>query len=593
MANLVQPVVPLEPIEERIIEFKGLNRKKVVEDGEMSDMWNLSSDEYPLLKQRKPRGRMNPPSGAIRPESIMAIREKIAMIARKENGYAFFYDGEEITAVENLDSTSKMVVINTKVCFFPQNTYLIIDPDGKIPEPPAVAYGSLGLSLSVSSAAVTASLESTVIALSDTSGIKADDALDISGTLTYTGGSADVTVSCTVNEVGSSSITLPENTFLGILPEGVTSATFTGTIKRNVPNLDFVVEWNNRLWGCSNTDNTIYACKLGDPTNWNYFQGTNMDSFAAEQGTDGQFTGVGKYSNHIIFFKQETMCRIYGTAPSNFQLTNTEVFGVEKGSSRSVVTINDSIFYKSKIGIMAYEGGVPYCISDKFNVEFRDVVAGTEKRKYYASIHTKAAGYEMMVLDTEKGVWHKEDNARFRSCSTIGDKLYFIQYDDDILACSEDLPCSEWLHVGGENVTGSVGIINPDSPYEDINNMEWMAVFGPFDEYIEEHKIYSKLALRIHTPHGGELILATHEGKPLWTHLGEEMGMPKWMRVSISIDEGPWEEVEMYEPPEKRGEFIPIIPRRCDRYSVKIEGQGECELKTLTRRVRKGSFGRI
>jgi hypothetical protein len=110
---------------------------------------------------------------------------------------------------------------------------------------------------------------------------------------------------------------------------------------------------------------------------------------------------------------------------------------------------------------------------------------------------------------------------------------------------------------------------DPDDPPENYEDIEWRAVFGPFDEYIEEHKIYSKLAIRL-----------------------KANGVAS-AKVFISIDEGPWEQVEHYERVSTKGDFIPIIPRRCDRYSVKIEGKGNCEVKSLTRRVRQGSFGRL
>ena len=66
MANLVSPGYNqstlinsmLAPMEERIIEFKGLNRRDYVEEGEMSDMKNLTSDNYPLLTPRNLRANL-------------------------------------------------------------------------------------------------------------------------------------------------------------------------------------------------------------------------------------------------------------------------------------------------------------------------------------------------------------------------------------------------------------------------------------------------------------------------------------------------------------------------------------------------------
>lgn len=571
MANLVTPVNMLPPTENRVIDFKGLNRQHTVAEGEMSDMLNLTSDDYPILTQRKPRGTMSLPAGVLRPLRLMSKFERIAMIARTDEDIVFYYDGELINAVNDLSESTTMVAINTKICFFPEKTYLEIAPDGT-----PGTYGSLEATADLTSIAVTVSAADERITLSADHGFKYDDAVTINGVLQYTASgtskSADVDISCPIEQiVNDNTIVLPQGTLLGLLDAGATSISFaSGSISRTMPDLDVVAEWNNRLWGASSADNTIYASKLGDPTNWQYFQGTSLDSYSASQGTDGAWTGIAKYSNHLIVFKQESMSRIFGTAPSNFQVTNSEIFGVESGSRQSVITINDTVFYKSKIGIMAYSGSTPVCISDNLNTEFRDVVAGTEKRKYYASMHKKAGGYELMVFDTEKGLWHKEDSTRFRSTATIDDKLYYIVYHDELLNCSEHLYCSEWLLVGSENTSGSVGIINPQNATEDAEQIHWTAVFGPFDEYIEEHKIYSKLALRVATddPNG-------------------------WIKVYISLNDGEWEQVELYEPPTTKGDFIPIVPRRCDRYSVKIEGQGKCEIRSMTRRVRRGSFGRI
>ncbi len=606
MANLVSPGYGrsalineiLKPAEERILEFKGLNRRSVVAEGEMSDMMNLTSDNYPVLTQRKPRGLLPNPTGVIRPLQLLSKFGKIAMIAVNGSGVGFYYDGQLISQVTGLSESTRMVSINNRVCFFPEKTSLDITRLGVQPNTYKTLYADLSLAVDTE---IIISNEDARITLFSGHGLKYDDAINISGTLKYTpqGGTATtmpITVSCWIEDVvNSNTIVLPRETFIEMTGEGATSVKLAQntTITRPVPDLDQVIEWNNRLWGASNADNTIYACKLGDPTNWNYYQGTSMDSYYAEQGTDGVWTGVALYSNHLLFFKQDSICRVYGTAPSNYQITNTDAFGVEQGSRQSVVTINDTVFYKSKIGIMAYSGGTPYCISDGLNVEFKDVVAGTEKRKYYASIHTKAGGYELMVFDTERNLWHKEDNTRFRSCATIDNKLYYVSFKDELLTCSETLPCSEWLLVGDGSVEGSVGIVNPVSATEADYNIKWRAVFGPFDEYIEEHKIYSKLALRLKTSYGPDNDITDENDAAIETDTGHALILDRTVKVYISINEGPWELVETYDPPRTKGDFIPIIPRRCDRYSVMIEGEGKCEIKSLTRRVRQGTFGRL
>ena len=552
MANLVAPVAKLAPVEERIIEFKGLNRKTYVEEGEMSDMQNLTSSNYPLLTPRKLRGELPLPDGVAKPLKIMVKYERIAMIAQKsDDSIAFFYDDEEVTSVTGLTAATEMVAINTKICFFPQKTYLsLIRGSSSVS---IGTFGQLAASQSVTSAAVTISNTDARLTLNAGHGFVKGDAIDINGTLYYTpsGGAATskvCTVSLAVNDVAGNVLTLPRETFIELTGDGATAITFTGSVSRDIPNIHHVIEWNNRLWGASDADNTIYACKLGDPTNWKYYQGTSLDAYYAQQGTDENWTGSAAYSGHLIFFKPNSMTKIYGTSPSSFQITNTVCYGVEAGSSNSVAIVNDKVFYKSSIGIMAYEGGTPYAISDKFNVKFKHVVGGTEGIKYYASIEKDDGTYELMVLDIDKAVWHKEDSVRFRDCCTLDGRLYFIEDS-----------------ASGIFEADRIYIINPETATEKSYQRKWVAVFGPFDEYLEDQKIYSKMSLRFISQPGTKV------------------------NVYIKMDDGEWETVKKFEYASTGGELVPIVPRRCDRFSIKIAGTGDCEIKSLTRRYRRGS----
>lgn len=591
MANLVSPGYKqsklinsvLSPVEERCLEFKGLNKRKVVEEGEMSDMKNLTSDDYPVLSPRKPRGEMELPTGVVLPLRIMARYEKIALIARDdEDQINFYFDGAKVPEVDDLTYDSQMVAINTKICFFPQKTCISVLQTATSASIVVGSYKSLEESATLSGTAVTISNTDCRITLPGLKAFAYDDAINISGTLSYTSeGTAktmECTVSCLIEEViqdtanQTTELVLPRETFIELTGEGAASnpITLTGELSRTMPDLDYVMEWNNRLWGASSEDNTIYACKLGDPTNWQYYQGLSLDSYYAQQGTDGHWTGCAAHSSHAIFFKQNSMARIYGSSPSTWQISNMQCFGVEEGSDRSVVVINDSVFYKSKIGIMVYEGGTPYCISDKFNATFRNVVGATEGNKYYASIQS-GDGFPLMVLDIELGVWHKEDNARMIDACAIGNRLYFINHAGESIKCGEaDAIASPWLPCGhGAATSGTVQIVNPVNATEKASEMEWMAQFGPFDEFLENRKIYSRILMRL---------IRSAESS---------------VKVYISENEGPWELVNEFDPATTGGDYIPIIPRRCDRYSIKIVGTGKCSIKSLTRKVRRGTGGRL
>lgn len=562
MRNLVAPINALEPIEERVLEFQGLNRKAVVDEGEMADMLNLSSDGYPMLKPRKPRGTYTKAPDAIKPISIISRFERIGMIAEKANGdIAFFYNRSEVDNVTGLTADTKMVAINTKICFFPQKTYLEIVRTGSVVTTGDYGYleetfdNTEGLAVSI-----TITNEDCKINLGMSTGFAYDDAVNMVGKLAYTDkdgvahSNVDCNVAFAVQSLDGFSLVCGTETFIELVGEGATNITFNGVIDRKMPDLDHIIEWNNRLWGVSNVENTIYACKLGDPKNWQYYQGTSLDSYYAQQGTDEDWTGCAAYSSHLIFFKQNSLARIYGTSPSSWQIDNMQGYGIEEGSSKSVAIINDIVFYKSTVGIMAYEGGQITPLSDKLGTDIKNVVAGTEGIKYYASVEKADGSHELLVFDASKLVWHREDDVRFRDCCTMDGSLYFIS-DVDTEDFDED----------------KVYIINPSETdiTESIDDMKWMATFGPFDEYIENRKIYSRILLRFRA-------------------LGSSSA-----KVYISMNEGEWELVKEYTDVQTGGEYIPIVPRRCDRYSIKIEGIGNTEIKSLTRNIRRGTGNKL
>lgn len=86
-------------------------------------------------------------------------------------------------------------------------------------------------------------------------------------------------------------------------------------LERRVPDMDYLTECDNRVWGCSNKENVIYACKLGDPTNWFSYRGIAADSYAVTVGSDGAFTGAATCMGYALFFKENTLHKLYGSKP--------------------------------------------------------------------------------------------------------------------------------------------------------------------------------------------------------------------------------------------------------------------------------------
>lgn len=532
MAKLVAPIYQLSPKQERILQFKGWNAKSVISDGEMRDMFNLSSDEYPCLYQRKPRGiyETGIPNLA-KPTAMLVKHKKLAIISDGN----FYYDGVLYPSLQLSDET-QMVAINTRICFFPEKKFF------------NVMNGSVGgLDASVSAENVTATVTSSTITFTSdvpnlANGFKVGDAVSVAASEDF------MTVSAVIDSITETSVTFPDDTFIDITAAGEESREVTLSafrMERSCPDLDYVIESNNRLWGVSNADNVIYACKLGDPTNWAYFQNTTQDSYYAEQGTDGEWTGCAAYSTHLLFFKEDYIHKVYGNRPANYTVESAQCHALEKGSSKSIAVINETVLYKSRLGIMAYAGGTPFLISENFGTErFTDAIAGTDGLKYFVSVLRDGKPL-LLVYDMEKYLWHKEDELRVRDFCYHNGKLLYIDKSDNLI-----------YEMGS------------DMPLEAEKKIKWMAELGPFDEYVEERKVYSQVQMRLSLEEYSKVI------------------------IYISVDGGEWERVWYINDFKEKSQFVPIVPRRCNKFTIRLEGEGRCKIESLVRCYRNSTKGK-
>lgn len=527
--RLATPVYQTLTRQERVLNFKGYNKKSVIDDGEIREMKNLSSDEHPCLYQRKPRGIYTYIDTTVRPEylSMMSKDDKLAVIGDDGN---FYYDGELVIGINGLTEDTQMVAINTKICFFPDKKYYDVK-SGRC--------GNLEVSFALDGAG-TVIVTSSSITFPEGAGVITGFAAG--DTVTCVASDVRLNISAEIINVTEHTITFPRDTFLDIVAEGEDEASVTLTdfsMSRSCPDLDFVIEANNRLWGVSNKDNTIYACKLGDPTNWQYFQTTNMDSYYAEQGTDGEWTGCAAYSGHLLFFKEDYIHKVYGSKPSEYQIETAKCHALEKGSGKSIAIINETVLYKSRLGIMAYAGGTPFLISENFGSDkYTNAVAGTDGMKYYVSAEINGK-YEMMVYDMEKFLWHKEDDTKVRDFCYHNGRMLFINDAD-----------------------GNIYEMASDKPYWKDTPINWMAQFGPFDEFAEDKKVYSKVKMR----------MSLEKGSIVY--------------VYISIDDGEWEHIETITSARESSQLVPVVPRRCNKFSVKLEGVGYCKVESMVREYR-------
>lgn len=339
----------------------------------------------------------------------------------------------------------------------------------------------------------------------------------------------------------------------GILPSNQISVTITNDglkARRTVPVMDFVVEAQNRLWGCRYSEaegiNEIYASKLGDFRNWNSYQGLPTDSWTASRGTAAPFTGAVTLGGNPLFFREEWLEKVYPSSSGAHQIATYSLEGVQIGAHDSMIVIDERLFYKSRQGICVYSGTLPTRISDEFgDWIFKNVRAARHKRKYVLSARRLPLDNDherdvCMIYDLDTGDWHVEDGRWEGAAVTWEDTLYYV-YHGIIY---------RFARSGNES-----------------SNVEWFAESDEISLELPEHKWITYLRLRFSLEHGASC------------------------RVYISYDGGPWLRKGSLHGNRLHTQELGIWPRRCDHFRLRLEGIGGCELQSLSYRMERSEAG--
>ena len=514
-----------------VVAFKGLNYGEGYEDGEFSDTKNISLDEFPCLTQRTGRVWQDNAYGGA---TSMCYKDGT-------NGGVFVVDGTNVIRDGELrlanvvkPGRKQMVGVGNYLIIFPDKVYYNVETD-------KVGYMEI-------EETYMAKVTSQAIELQKQDGYPESFAFSKGDTVEITGipGYYDSPKSATIREWSPEKLTFDANAFTA------NSTAAEVTIKRTVPELEYICESNYRLWGVKG--NTIYGSKYMDPLNFQSFDGSSGDSYAIDVGTDGDFTGCIPYTSHICFFKENVLHKLYGSKPSNFQLVNSQVYGVQKGSERSMCIINETLYYKGVNGVYAYTGGIPTLVSDKFGMKrFKNACATTDGSKYYISMLEEAnageiAKYGVYVYDTRKNLWLQEDDFNCVDMAFDGQSVFLLESNNLFYV-----------------LKGEVG---DTKPWEDVSTpIPWSVTFCPFNEVMNERKGYSKFHLRLDLSEGASVDVEIKRNTDT-----------QWQKVYTISDSNKAQTVT-----------VPILPARCDSVEIRLSGTGVCKLRTFIREFYVGS----
>lgn len=578
------PQMPVQYTERNVTDsFYGYKHRDRLADGEFYDTENLSTDAYPLLSCRARRGLVKK-SGSL--QGIIEFAEKLAVV---EDGKLFF--DTQATGIEGLSEGDKQLVsIGGYICVFPDKVYYnTADPqdrgsmeaeytstgnvvyklcksDGSYYEkepaaadtaPQNPADGDLWIDTSVgkgqlliySAALVQWSTIQEVytriqfVSNGELPGLfKEYDGVEISGSDLDEINGAKV-----LYAVGGDESTQDYVVVAGLLPQAHTQSTGFVKLARKVPDMDFVCESQNRLWGCyygrsdKGTLNEIYCCALGDFKNWRQYMGLASDSWTASVGADGEWTGAVNYLGSPLFFKEGSLHKVTVSAQGAHRINETVCRGVQPGSHKSLQVVNETLYYKARGDVCAYQGGFPVSVSEALGDEkYANAAAGALPDRYYIAMDDSEGRRWLFVYDLKRGLWMKEDRVSFRGFARAGAELYAI---------------------GDGGLFALLGSEGEKEPY-----VKWGFKTGMLYYQYPDKKYVSRFNLRLSMEEGAEMDLyIMYDSDGVWRRQG---------RVAYK----------------GTGTVtVPVWPRRCDHMHIKAEGKGCFKLYSIARILEVGS----
>lgn len=594
--------------------FGGYNHNLRIGNGEFYDTKNTTSSHYPLLSPRPKRGLYkksdNPITGMIEKDALCYVEGNNLIFNGNEYpiGLSIDYDDDGNIKPKNLISMGAYIIIMPDKKYF--NTTndedkgdieKIIKPEGKVTFELCKLDGdgykdAEGNSINISDIAKTEAptepenMDLWIDTSSEPHTLKQystanEQWVSIATTyikITIEGYGSDSPLpfkegdGVTISGITADGVTDLNNTMVvwasgddyivvtGILNE-VAEQTGGITIARTMPDMDFVVESKNRLWGCKygivedritkekKFVNEIYASKLGDFRNWNCFSGVSTDSYVVSLGSDGQFTGAITHMGYPLFFKENCMHKVYGdTLP--FGVQETACRGVQKGCNKSLSIVNEVLYYKARSAVCAYDGSLPMEISSALGeINYHKAVAGTLGNKYYISMADDDGIYHLFVYDTKMGIWHKEDNTHAVEFCTCRGNLYFTECN--ITKTDDDIKIDAAI----KTVIGVGDNIIPD-------DVTWMAETGIIGVNMPDKKYLSRIDVRLSIDVGTRVFLRVqYDSSRTWDTLFTMTGTT----------------IQSF--------AIPIRPKRCDHLKLRIEGVGEAKIFAICKTLEQGS----
>lgn len=567
------PTLKASAVERQFTDcFYGYRRAARLNPGEFYHTENLSTEAFPLLSQRRKRGfvkKLSAPGALLGGERLCYIDDGTLYIDGEATGLTGISPGEK-----------QLVGMGAYICVFPDKLYyncaeptdfgsmeasyssagrveyaLCTLDGGELPmpetsdsAPESPENGALWMDNTVLrqwSEALSCWVELTgvyvklsFISEGEIPGLfNKLDGVRISGAAVEDLNGSKILYGLGTDKAGRDYILLQ-----GLITESISQSEGSVTIERRLPQMDYVCQCRNRLWGCrwGGGLNEIYCCALGDFKNWEQFLGLSTDSWRASVGVEGEWTGAVCFMDSPCFFKASGIGRVSVSELGAHRLSFIGCSGMEQGSHRSAAQCDGALIYKAPGAVCIWQGGYPEEISQALgDVSYKNAVSAALGKLIYISMEDEAGQRQLFVYDMRRKLWIREDSLPISQLAAVGQELYALAHNE------------LWA------LRGSVG--------ESESFIPWQAQSGVMGYRQPGKKYISRFILRLEMEQGAE------------------------MRVYVRYDSG--EDWLLQGEISRRGRgsvLIPVRPRRCDHMELKLEGRGEVRLLSLCRVLERG-----
>ena len=148
----------------------------------------------------------------------------------------------------------------------------------------------------------------------------------------------------------------------------------------------------------------------------------------------------------------------------------------------------------------------------------------------------EAGKWHMFVYDTIKRMWHREDDTQATQFCNHRGELYYIDHSDHFIHTVKGTGVQETEPIKWSAETGILGATTPDNKY------------------------VTRIDVRMTVAQGSK------------------------MSMHIEYDSmGEWEKLMEIEGLSLNTFTIPLIPRRCDHFRLKLEGEGNAKIFSISK----------